>query len=576
MSESVRRYNYLFVCVFLALSTFALYWPVHGYEFVHFDDAVYVAHNQNVNTGLSWKNIKWAFNIGYASNWHPLTWLSHMLDCELFGDAPGAHHITNVVFHIANTILLFIVLCRMTKALWASAFVAALFALHPLHVESVVWIAERKDVLSTFFWMLTMLAYVRYTEKPGAVRYITALLLFATGLMAKPMLVTLPFILLLLDYWPMGRFLRKKISGLVLEKMPFFVLSALSSVITVIAQRAGGSVVPAEALSVKVRLVNAVVSYIVYIGKMFWPSRLAVLYPHPGAAAPVATVIICSLLLLFLSVGFLCLAGRYGFLIVGWLWYIITLVPVLGIVQVGAQSMADRYTYIPLTGLFIITAWSVREVVLKFPVLKIISAFVCVVILAALSLCSLVQLTYWKDSSVLFKHAIDVTNSNYIMHGNYGDLLKDAGRLDEAIGHYNQSLRIKPDYYKVYNNLGIALERKGKFEEAVNCFQKVIELTKDKRLKPNQPAGFAEAHCNLATILGQQGQYEQAIEHFRVALTIRPDDAKAHFSLAVLLLKQGRTDSAIESFRRALQIAPEFEQAKIQLNAALESQKSSR
>jgi tetratricopeptide (TPR) repeat protein len=576
MDESAHKHRYFFICVFLILSTFALYWPVHNYTFIHYDDATYVAHNPNVNTGLSRQNIKWAFNIGYASNWHPLTWLSHMLDCQLYGDAPGAHHLTNVMFHIANTLLLFIVLQRMTKALWASAFVAALFALHPLHIESVAWIAERKDVLSTFFWMLTMLAYVRYTERPVLSRYIVTLLLFALGLMAKPMLVTLPFILLLLDYWPMGRFSRKKISGLVIEKVPLLVLSVLSSIITVIAQRGGGSVVSAEALSLKVRLGNAVVSYIAYIAKMFWPARLAILYPHPGVAPPIATVILYVTLLLFLSVGFLYAAGRYGFLIVGWLWYIVTLVPIIGIVQVGGQGMADRYTYVPLTGLFIIITWTIREIVRKYPFLKIFSAFATTVILVALSLCSLVQLTHWRDSYTLFKHSIDVTDNNYAIYGNFGNLFREAGQIDEAINYYNKSLQIKHDNHIVYNSLGCALAEKGKTEEAIICFQKAIELTKDKRLRSNPRPGFAEAHHNLANLLRQQGRQEEAIEHFRIFLKIRPDDARAHFNLGVLLQKQGKTDFAIESFRRALEIDPGFEKARIELNAALENQKSKR
>jgi tetratricopeptide (TPR) repeat protein len=592
MNESAAKYQYYFICAFLILSTFALYWPVHNYKFVHYDDTAYVAHNSNVNTGLRWQNIKWAFNIGCTSNWHPLTWVSHMLDCQLYGDSPGAHHLTNVIFHTANTLLLFIVLRRMTKALWASAFAAALFALHPLHIESVAWISERKDVLSTFFWMLTMLAYVHYSEKPKPARYVTALLLFVMGLMAKPMLVTLPFVLLLLDYWPLERFriseeskqqkgssnkriLQKKSSALVIEKVPFFVFSLLSSIITIIAQRAGGAVIPVDALSLKVRFGNAMMSYITYIGKMFWPVRLAILYPYPEAAPPAATVIVYVALLLSLSIGFLYLGRRYSFLIVGWLWYIGTLVPVIGIVQVGGQGMADRYTYIPLTGLFIIIAWTTREFIRKYPTLKIFSALATIVILVALWLCSLVQLTHWRDSYTLFKHTIDVTENNYAIYGNFGNLLREAGQIDEAIDYYNKSLQINPNNYTVYSSLGCALAEKGKIEEAINCFQKAIELTKNRKLNANQGPGFAEAHYNLASLLSQQGQQEQAIEHLRIFLKIRPDDAEMHFNFGVLLQKQGKTDFAIESFRRALEIDPGYEKARIELNTALESQKSS-
>jgi tetratricopeptide (TPR) repeat protein len=486
-----------------------------------------------------------------------------------------------LIFHIANTLLLFIVLQRMTKALWASAFVAALFAVHPLHIESVAWISERKDVLSTFFGMLTILAYVRYTEKRGSGRYIMAVLLYALGLMAKPMLVTLPFVLLLLDYWPLDRFraaegqaLRKRALYLVVEKVPFFILSGLICVITVIAQRAGGSVIIfGDRLSLWTRFSNAIISYAAYMGKMLWPSRLAILYPYPKAAAA-ATVVLYLSILILLSIVFLYSSRRYGFLIVGWLWYIVTLVPVIGIVQSGGQSMADRYTYIPLTGLFIIIAWSIREFTNRHPAIKILPAAAAGIILTALSLCSAVQLTYWRDSYSLFKHTIRVTNNNYVILNSLGNLFREAGKYDEAIGHYKESLRIEPDYYGAYNNLGLALQEKGETEEAVSCFEKAIELTKDRILKPNRRAGFAEAHYNLANLLRQQGHNEQAIEHFRTFLRIRPDDAQMHFNFGSLMQKEGKTDFAIESFRRALEIAPGFEKARIELNAALEDQKS--
>ncbi|MDD5010982.1 MAG: glycosyltransferase family 39 protein, partial [Phycisphaerae bacterium] len=353
--------NYVFLLsICLAAAVIAVYWPVYNHDFVKYDDDKYVTDNINVLTGLSRENIHWAFTTDYASNWHPLTWMSHMFDRKFFGNWAGGHHLINVLFHISNTLILFYVLKRMTKSLWPSAFVAALFALHPLHVESVAWIAERKDVLSTFFGLLTIWAYVRYVEKPQLKWYLIILILFILGLMSKPMLVTLPFVLLLLDYWPLERKFSKV---LIIEKLPFFLCSFVSSIVTFIVQRKGGAMSGIELYGPAIRINNAVVSYIMYIAKMFWPSRLAVLYPHPGSSLPTDKVIICAVLLLLITVGAIYFGRRYKFLAVGWLWYIGSLVPVIGLVQVGSQAMADRYTYMTLTGLFIIIAWGAKEVI---------------------------------------------------------------------------------------------------------------------------------------------------------------------------------------------------------------------
>ena len=576
MSKSTHNYWYFFICVFLILSTFVLYWPVHNHNFIYYDDIQYIVNNPHVNTGLSWQNFLWAFNIGYASNWHPLTWLSHMLDCQLFGLNPGPQHIINVCFHIANTLLLFIVLQRMTRALWASALVSTVFALHPLHIESVAWLAERKDVLSTFFWMLTMLAYARYAERPNPARYITTLLLFALGLMAKPMLVTLPFVLLLLDYWPLERIRTadetvnnnlqnnssprqaplKNTSTLILEKAPFFILSLASGPLTLLAQRIGGSVVSVDALILKNRLANAVVSYTAYIGKMFWPSRLAVLYPHPVSQLPLTKVIYSTLLLLLITVLCIYFSRRLKFLAVGWLWYIGTLIPVIGIVQVGAQSMADRYTYVPLTGLFIILAWTAREIVRRCPYLKPLLVFLVAIMLLALPLCSLVQLTHWRDSSALLKHTIDVTENNHIILSNYANILRHDGQLDEAIKLYYKALRIRPNSPQVFNNLGLALQDKGNNEEAIICFQKAIELTKNKMLKPNQSKGLAEANYNLANILRKQQRFQEALQYYNKALELTPNDADTLHGLGVTLAELKEYDQAIKHYQKALQLRP--------------------
>ncbi|MHC4194038.1 MAG: glycosyltransferase family 39 protein [Planctomycetota bacterium] len=358
----------------LVLATLAVYWQVHNYGFVNYDDPAYVSENQNIKSGITWDSIKWALTAGYAANWHPLTWLSHMLDWQLFGTDAGGHHLTNLFLHIANSLLLFTVLKRMTSALWPSAFVAALFALHPLHVESVAWITERKDVLSTFFWMLTVAAYLRYVERPSLGRYLLTLSLFALGLMAKPMLVTLPFVLLLLDHWPLGRFQlaqavedsdgqrlklvsvssRWKMSyRLVLEKVPFFALSAISSVVTFIVQRSAGAVTPVEKLPSHIRVINALTSYLVYIQKMIWPSRLAMFYPYPDKTRLMWQAIAFAPFFVFFSVAAIFLMHRRKYLFTGWLWYLGTLVPVIGLIQVGSQACADRYTYVPLIGLFV-------------------------------------------------------------------------------------------------------------------------------------------------------------------------------------------------------------------------------
>ncbi len=373
----------ILICLFLVLATLTVYWQVGNYEFVNFDDDKYIIENFHVQKGLTRDSVIWAFTATHVSNWHPLTWLSHMLDFQLYGLNPSGHHLTNVFFHLVNTLLLFLVLKLMTGALWRSGLVAALFAVHPLHVESVVWVAERKDVLSTLFWMLTLWAYLGYTKRPGVKRYLVILLAFALGLMAKPMLVTLPFVLLLLDYWPLKRIeLGQSAIGLpaasqpstiankpgaqafrlLLEKTPMFVLAAVSSVVTFIVQKSGGAVGALETYPFKIRMANALLSYVIYLKKMIWPQNLAVFYPHPGQSLPMWQAAGAGLLLVVVSIAVIRAGRRYPYLPVGWLWYVGTLVPVIGLVQVGDQAMADRYTYVSLIGLFIVVAWGVPDV----------------------------------------------------------------------------------------------------------------------------------------------------------------------------------------------------------------------
>jgi len=468
-----------------------------------------------------------------------MTWLSHMLDCELFGLNPGMHHLTNLLFHMANSILLFLILRRMTGAIWQSAFVAALFALHPLHVESVAWVAERKDVLSTLFWMLTMWVYVLYAERPGLNRYLIMILLFfILGLMSKPMLVTLPFVLLLMDYWPLGRlkpwWCRQKTElnshkstflRLILEKVPLFALSAILSVVTFIAQ--GGAMKSLAKLNFGVRIANALVSYITYIGKAFWPQDLAVLYPHPGAMAiwqPVGS----GLLLLCLSLISIRTIRVFPYFAVGWLWYLGTLVPVIGLVQVGTHAMADRYTYIPLIGLFIMVAWGVPDLLRKWSYRRIVLALSAGLVVSILMMCTWLQVRHWKNTVSLFSHTTNVTVHNYIAHNGLGAGLEEQWQYDKAIYHYSEALRIKPDFAMAHNNLGGALYLKGDLKSAIRHYSEAL------RIEPYN----AKAHYNLGLALERQGRMKSAIGHYSEALRIKPDFLPAQSSLRVALLRQ--------------------------------------
>ena len=587
--------------LFLIAATLFLFWSVRNYEFINLDDDVYVYDNPQVKAGLTLKGVIWAFTTMHMGNWHPLTWLSHMLDFELYGLNPGAHHLTSLLFHIANTLLLFWVLKRMTGRLWASSFVAALFALHPLHVESVAWVAERKDVLSTFFWMLTLWTYIRYVERPGLNRYLLTILFFALGLLSKPMLVTLPFVLLLLDYWPLGRFSFGR-SGvhpgskrtqplavdqcvsvwpgcrptgalskvpralpvgfhspnaqrspdrdrestplhLVLEKVPFFVLSAISSLLTFFAQRSGGAVTSLRASPMEARLANAIVSYAHYIEKMIWPRNLAVFYPYPDMI-PMGQVAVAGILLFGISVFVIRWARTRPYLVVGWLWYLGTLVPVIGLVRVGLQAMADRYTYVPLIGLFIMVAMGVPDTLKEWRHRKIALIVSAGLVLSFFITVARLQVYQWQTSMTLFKHTVTVTAKNFIFHNNLGSLLAKQGKIEEAAAHYNEALRIKPNYAEAHNNLGSLLAKQGKIEEAAAHYTQAL------RIKPD----YADAHCNLGNVLAKQGKVEEAVAHYTQALRIKPNFAEAHYNLGILLAQQGRQKEAMDHFSQGLGI----------------------
>ncbi len=533
------------ICLALAILTVIIFWQLKDCGFINFDDTVYVYENSYVQSGLNANSIGQAFSselVEKSGNWHPVTWLSLMLDYQIFGLNPSGYHLINLLFHVLNTILLFLIFHRMTKTLWPSAFVAALFAIHPLHVESVAWIAERKDVLSTFFWLLTMGAYSYYIEHPGFRRYFFVLLFFILGLMAKPMLVTLPFVLLLLDYWPLRRFgeikpdhkirnelfksetsdkQKKKskkmqavaikeslevkkpavpqykwslIYPLLWEKIPLFVLAILSSIVTYVAQQNKGYVQSVEMIPPSVRIGNAFVSYIAYIGKMIWPSNLAVYYPY-SVSLPPWQVWGSVLLLIAITSAVIRKAKRSPYLATGWLWYIGTLVPVIGIVQVGDQAMADRYTYIPLIGLFIMVAWGVLDLLKKWNHRKEILLASSAVSVLCLCIITWTQVGYWQNNITLYDHALKVTDNNWLAYNNRGIAYAALGNLRQAIEDYNRAIEIKPGFAEAYNNRGNAYKGLGNYKQAIEDLKRGIEI------KPS----FTEAYFNRGLVYLNQG-----------------------------------------------------------------------
>jgi Flp pilus assembly protein TadD len=608
--------NKTLMSLFLIVVTFAVYWQVGSYQFVNFDDGKYILENPHVRTGLTAEGFIWAFTSTYASNWHPLTWLSHMLDVQLFGLDPGPHHLVNVLFHAINTVLLFLLLLRMTGAYWQSVFVAALFALHPLHVESVAWVAERKDVLSAFFWMVTLLLYAWYAKRPGRTRYLLTLCSFALGLMAKPMLVTLPIVLLLMDYWPLGRLqfgqagplTRHDLASavqkpfpwkLLWEKVPFFVLTAASSIVTIYAQHKGGAMSSIKVVSITFRIINALWAYVLYLVKMVWPADLAVLYPLP-ITLTIAQGLFAGAFLGGVSFLVIRSAKRHPYFLVGWLWYLVTLVPVIGLVQVGSQSMADRYTYLPLIGVFIMLAWGMRIAAGNDRIRRAAVSAVAIILLIACSVCTWFQLGYWKNSITLFSHAASSVSGNYIAHEALGLALAKNGRFDEAITQYSESLRIWPEYDRALIGIGNVLVRQGKMDEAAVYADRALRLKPDSSeahfllgfVLMNQGrndealdqyyAGLRSdpenegIHHIIGVILGSQGKLDESIGQFKEALRIKPDYADAHYGLGVALLRQGHIDESITHFTEALRLKPDFAQAQLSLDEAMRMKNKSR
>jgi Flp pilus assembly protein TadD len=574
MGSVPRKAVIYLIGVLLFAAVVRIYLPTteHGYVF---DDYQYLVENARVHSGLTGSGIGWAFTTTYASNWHPVTWLSHMLDVTIYGPRAAGHHLTNVLLHALATVLLFAALLKMTGAVWPSAFVAAMFGLHPLHVESVAWAAERKDVLSGVFWMLTMLAYAVYTRKPGALRYALVVLAFALGLMSKPMVLSLPLVLLLLDYWPLRRGqgtpamqnaecgmqngatsgpspLSTLHSPLLLEKLPLLAMSAASAVVTIYAQQSTGAVAGAASLPFGMRAANAGVAYVAYARKMFWPSDLAVYYPHQLHSLPVWQVAVSATALVtvtYLAVRF---ARRAPYLTVGWLWYLVTLVPVIGLVQVGKQAMADRYTYIPLIGLFIIAAWGIPALAAGVSGTEWSKAernsrstapqvAVAILAMAAVALSAFQthkQLRVWRDEVTLFTHALDVTGDNWMAHHGLARALDQRGRTDAAIDHYRRSIAIDPTNADVHNGLATALLKRGRVDDALEEFSKAVRLDPDN----------AAARLHYGVALDRQNRLAQAVEQFRSAADLAPDNPIAHQNLAGALARQGDYGAAIDHY----------------------------
>ena len=590
-----KKHHLILISFLLVIATACIYWQVLDHNFVNYDDNEYVTENLHIQKGLTLDSIAWAFTSSHSNNWHPLTWISHMMDYQFYTLNPKGHHLTSVLFHLSNTLLLFIILARMTGALWRSAFVAALFALHPLHVESVAWVAERKDVLSTFFMMLTIWAYLRYIEKKGTKNYLLVLLFFALGLMSKPMLVTLPFVLLLLDFWPLGRlgpeaggvnaptvksYKKATTIQLIWEKTPFLALAMISSIITFLVQKSSGAVKSFEVYSLKVRIINAFVSYIEYVEKMLWPDGLAVLYPHPGDALPLWKGIAAAFVLSLISILVLQKARRFPYIAAGWFWYLVTLIPVIGIVQVGSQAMADRYTYITLIGLFFIIAWGIPDILSKWNYSKKVLPILAVAAITLLMALTWKQASHWQNSITLFSHTLDTTENNYLAHNNMGTALAREGNTDDAINHFETALSIMPTHANAHNNLGNALMDKGEIQEAFihyraaldadpgnakahnnigaaltktgNTTDAIIHYNKATKIDPD----YTDAYFNLGNTLLSTGKLEEAISQYKTVIRINPGHTKAHYNLGTYLYKKGRLREAITHFRSALRTDP--------------------
>ncbi len=572
--QSILNIRYeLLICLFLIITILAVYLQVRNHNFVKLDDTLYITDNKKVQNGLTKDSIIWAFTTDYAAYWMPLTWLSHMMDCHIYGMNPGHHHLTNVLYHILNTILLFFLFKRMTGKLWQSSFVAALFALHPLHVESVAWIAERKDVLSTFFLFMTLWTYTRYVENFRVTDYLLSFLFFTLGLMAKPMIVTLPFLLLLLDYWPLERLrlfsnsfkvekagnTHVKLSKLIWEKVPFFLFAAGSSIVTFLLHLQDGSVASLSTLPFGSRVANALVSYASYIIKMFFPYDLAVLYPYQ-TKLPLWQIIGSGVLIVIISYLAIRAAKSKPYIITGWLWYVGTLVPVIGLLHAGLHARADRFTYIPLIGLFIMIAWGTPELLKKWKNQKTGIVVISAAMLLFFSVNSWIQTGYWSDSITLFKHTLGITSDNYLISHNLNVALREAGPHAEADKYYYDALKIRFDSKEEYRNIsGIALITQGRYDEAIDIFNNILMEKPDS----------VNALINIGNALAAKGRLDEAIKRYLRALEIDSDSAEACNNLGLVFMRKGKIEDAITLFRDTLRYEPGNKDADRNLSKAL-------
>jgi tetratricopeptide (TPR) repeat protein len=565
-TPSGQKY-FALVCLVLALGTMALYWPITSHPFIIFDDEQYITANLHVTSGLNWTNLVWALKSSEQANWHPLTWVSHQLDCTLFGVTADGHHLVNLLFHVTNTLLLFVFLRGATGALWRSAFVAALFAWHPLHVESVAWAAERKDVLSTFFWLLTLMAYVRFTDwskvqsPKSKVFYLLALFLFALGLMSKPMVVTLPFVLLLLDFWPLQRISNFKFQisncvRLLLEKIPFFALAFAGSAVTYLVQAGGGAVVSKMPWSE--RLANVVLAYARYTAKTFWPTDLAIIYPHPRHW-PVALALGAAAVLAVWTL--LCLRDwrKSPFLVVGWFWFLGTLVPTVGLIQVGAASMADRYTYIPSIGFFIVVVWGAAEIFSTRPRGKIILPVAGGAVLLACVVTTSLQISLWRDSITLFRHAIEVTTDNYAAENTLGKAYEKTGDDTHALFLYRAAVATEPRFPQSQFNLAMCLLTFGQTGEALEHLQAAAAL------EPRDP----DIQFDLGIYFSQHASWTNAAHCFSNSVLVRPGYAPAQLGLGSAYANLGLATEAVPHLREALRLDTQLPEAQKNLNRLL-------
>ncbi len=582
----------LWICVALLIATFAAYAQVRNFDFLKYDDAEFVTNNIHLYNGLTPQAIAWAFKSTYAANWCPLTWCSYALGYQFYGLNPGWHHLTNVSLHVISVLLLYLILRAATGAVWRSAFVAFLFALHPAHVEPVAWIAERKEVLGGLFWFLTIGVYLLYVRRPRTRLYLLLLLAFSCGLMSKPMIVTLPFALLLLDIWPLMRIKRTSVRHLIFEKLPLFALSAAASVFTFVAQKRGGAVSSLGLIPLGLRIQNALISCASYVFEFLWPAKLAAVYPFPSKL-PVRQVAGASLLLVVITLLALREFRRRPYIAVGWFWFVGTLIPVIGLVQVGVQSRADRYTYVPFVGLSILLAWGANEMFSPFkwgaPALALVSVAACL----ACFVMTLTGLSYWRNGVALFEHALDVTSNNWVAQNGLSQALLADGRVSDAIPHLQESIRLQPNAPESHVIFGDALNKSDNLNAAEVQFRIALRLQPDNpdaqealgmiltekgqmqealphlvdaiHLRPDDP----DSHYNLGRLYGLSGQTKQAVTEFAEVVRLNPDDIAAHYNLGTALAMEGRLEDACDQFRFAIRLKPDYLKAHLALGSIL-------